>query len=319
MLSIPNTIDEPIFIVGVTRSGTTLLEQVLNRHPHLSIYHELHFLRRVWIHANTPTLDAAQLQEAISQLVNLADEGLKAETIVQRFSLTDRSPRALYDTILRLRMEGNGKLRMGEKTPSNFWFLDVLFAWYPKARVIYTIRNPHSVHGSFKNYRNANRMHWRDRTVFGRALYWNYGARALRESQAKYPGQVMCIAFEDLVKRPDKTLPAVCDFLGEAYCEDMLEITAVNSSFDQTSQRSGFRKETLQRYMHLNFLERLLIDLLSGAYMMVNDYPLAVLPKWVIRILDALGFYSALNLIHGAIRRHRRQWPVNVPKLPCEK
>jgi len=305
MQSTHNMIDEPVFIVGVTRSGTTLFEQILNRHPRLSIYHESHFLRQVWANANTTTLNAAQMREALAKTRNLASQGLKADTIERHFLATDRSLHALYDTILRLRMEENGKLRPGEKTPSNFWFLEVLFNWYPKARVIFMIRNPHSVHGSFKNFGKLARMPWRDRMVFGRAFYWNYGARVLKESQAKYPGQVMCVTFETLVREPQKTLTTVCDFLGEAFHEDMLDIEAVNSSFDQTAQQPGFRREALQRHSHLSFLERLFIDGISGAYMLANGYPLAVLPRGVVRALEALGFYTVLNLTHDAIRNRR--------------
>ncbi len=304
-MSFPNTTDAPVFVVGVTRSGTTLFKQILNRHPRLSLYHEAHYLRRVWAHTEAETLDGAQARAALGKIFNLQKEGLTVEEVTARFLETDRSVAALYDTLLRLRMEKHGKERMGEKTPNNFWFLDVLFRWYPKARIIFMMRNPHDVHGSFKNFKNAAKLPWKDRMVLSRALYWSYGARVLKESQARYPGQVMRVSFEALVQAPETVLPAVCDFLDEDYHEEMLEVRAVNSSFDQMKQQSGFRKETLQRHHLLSFSERLLIDVVSGTYILENGYPLAVLPNAVVQSLEAGGFYKLVDAAHRAIRKRR--------------
>lgn len=295
-------VEEPVFIVGVTRSGTTLLEHILNRHPNLSIYHESHFLRKVWAKSDTALLDGTRVRDALDQITNLPSDPQSRQVIEERFQKTDKSLRALFDTVLRSHMEKNGKARMGEKTPSNFWFLDVLFDWYPRAKVIFMIRNPHNVLGSFKKFKAMRGWPRHDRTIIGRAFYWNYGARVLKESLTRYPGQIKCVMFESLINEPGATLRDLCEFLDEDYYEDVLNIRAVNSSFDETRKQTGFRKETLHRQSNLNYLERLVIDLVSGAHMQEAGYPLEILPRRLFVILRALGFYQLLDSTHNAIR-----------------
>ena len=40
--------DRPIFVVGAPRTGTTLLKEVLNRHPQIHLFDEVHFFERIW-------------------------------------------------------------------------------------------------------------------------------------------------------------------------------------------------------------------------------------------------------------------------------
>ena len=135
-------------------------------------------------------------------------------------------------------MEKTNKSRFGEKTPSNFWYLDVMLAWYPQAKVIFIVRDPRDVHGSYKN-------HWLDqkeviikRRVAGRALYWNYGIQTLNKAVRKFPGQVMKVFFHTLIQDPAAAVQSVCDFIGEAYHENIIALTNTNTSFDQTTHHS---------------------------------------------------------------------------------
>ena len=38
----------PVFVVGAPRTGTTLVKEILNRHPRIHLFDEVHFFERVW-------------------------------------------------------------------------------------------------------------------------------------------------------------------------------------------------------------------------------------------------------------------------------
>jgi len=114
--------DEPVFIVGLPRSGTTLTEQILSAHPLLHGAGELPTLARI---AARCVEDAEEPWEAATKLDEMqsrvrAHEYLKA--------LRDGAPK--------------GRLRISDKSPLNFFQLALAAVLFPNARVIHCIRDP---------------------------------------------------------------------------------------------------------------------------------------------------------------------------------
>ncbi len=215
-------------------------------------------------------------------------------------------------------MEKTNKSRFGEKTPSNFWYLDVMLAWYPQAKVIFMVRDPRDVHGSYKN-------HWLDqkevimkRRVAGRAQYWNYGIQTLNKAVRQFPGQVMKVFFHTLIQDPAATVQSVCDFIGEAYQENMIAVTNTNSSFDET-KKDGIDKEVLNRREYLSKGEIVVIEFLCGHAMMTQGYKPAIVPAILIRGLAAIGFYTALPVGHMVFRWVRSYWQRTIGVLSNKK
>ncbi len=114
--------DQPVFIVGLPRSGTTLTEQILSAHPLLHGAGELPALARI---AARCIEDAEEPWEAATKLDEMqsrerAHEYLKA--------LRDGAPK--------------GRLRISDKSPLNFFQLAFAAVLFPNARVIHCIRDP---------------------------------------------------------------------------------------------------------------------------------------------------------------------------------
>jgi tetratricopeptide (TPR) repeat protein len=114
--------DQPVFIVGLPRSGTTLCEQILSSHPMLHGAGELPDLPRLAVHA----LGGADLSpwQAASQL-------------------TEASSRELASRYLRSLRNGapKGSLRISDKSPLNFFQLAFAAVLFPNARVIHCKRD----------------------------------------------------------------------------------------------------------------------------------------------------------------------------------
>jgi tetratricopeptide (TPR) repeat protein len=107
--------DLPVFIVGMPRSGTTLVEQILSSHPAVAAGDELPF----WI---------TQVRGVAGPRL----ERLDSEAVAQ----------AADSYLALLRGIGPGKLRVTDKAPGNFDRLGLLTLALPQSRVIHCRRHP---------------------------------------------------------------------------------------------------------------------------------------------------------------------------------
>ncbi len=114
----------PIFIIGMPRSGTSLIEQVLASHPDVFAAGELQII-----------------PEAARRLFGSVQDRSEIES---RFdSLTaDDLERLASDTLSAMRRPARKARRITDKLPSNFMHLGLIELLFPDARVIHCRRNP---------------------------------------------------------------------------------------------------------------------------------------------------------------------------------
>lgn len=230
---------EPVFIVGMQRSGTTLLRSVLSSHPSLTIAPETHFLTSFVDHgANADPMDMAGFLEFWSKFsasTRFLDLGLDESGIRQAIiDGEDLSYRNVFGNVLNAYARKMGKPRWGEKTPSHLRYIHVLLQWFPGARVIYLVRDPRAVAGSLVQvpWRNSSAGNRglrklepkpvrRLRRVFHDASTWQSDLERYLVPWATDP-RVKVVRYEDLTQRPEQTARAVCTFLNETFDTGMI-------------------------------------------------------------------------------------------------
>lgn len=209
------------FIVGVPRSGTTLLRFMLDAHPDLAIPPETGFLalgralgddadpRRRFYESVTdyPPGAAAWPDFGIAK-----DALWDALTRIEPFSLQEGC-RAFY----RLYAAKFGKPRWGDKTPTYGLYLPAVTELLPEAHVIHLVRDGRDVALSLRQtwFSPGNRME----TL---ADYWKQTVLTTRASGQAW-GRYLEIRFEDLVRDPERAIVEVCRFLDLDYDPRMLE------------------------------------------------------------------------------------------------
>jgi len=181
-----------VFIVGMPRSGTTLLEQMLDRHPSISGRGELNFLGEYAVQSASRPLNApARLQ--------MAD--------------------FLWS---QMRLEGPENGFYIDKNPLNFRHLDLLFELIPTARVLHLTRDARASCLScyFHMFQHKD-LAFSYRLDHLREFYAGYRRLMAHWAQA-YPGRILELDYDELVESPEMTLGQVLRFLGADWNDAVL-------------------------------------------------------------------------------------------------
>jgi Sulfotransferase family len=201
------------FIVGVARSGTTLLRLQLDAHPELALPPETGFgaLAR-------ESLTRNELADRLAELPTWADLGLEREAVTQAFAdasewSTGEGLRACY----RLYAARHEKERWGDKTPGHASYMREIAAALPEARFIHLIRDGRDVAASLRGLPFAPG----DGGIVAIARHWRDTCDLARRSGAEVTHYIE-VRYEELVAQPEATLRTICEFIELEFDERML-------------------------------------------------------------------------------------------------
>src|SRR5215472_13935876 len=212
-----------LFVVGAARSGTTLLQRMLDAHPLLAVVNETYWLpRKYWERAGltqdgvvTPALFPLLLDSPKFERMGFGESDL-------RRIAGDGAPIRYVDFVGRLFDEyaaRQGKQLAGDKTPGYVRRMAQLHELWPTAKIVHIIRDPRDVCLSMLDWSGGERTAgqfgtWQlDRTVSS-ALYWRYSVAVGREAGMDLgPGLYLETRYEDLVTSSKAELGRLCDFL----------------------------------------------------------------------------------------------------------
>lgn len=260
-----------IFVVGNSRSGTTMMGQILAGSDAIFTFEEIHFFEQLW----DPTkqllpIPRHQAERLGARLLTIQRDGYytqknpdtylsEARKMLQDIS-EPVTPPLVYSAMLQYETLQAGKQIPCDQTPRNLLYLKEIFALFPQACVINMIRDPRDVLLSQKN-------RWRRRFLGSKvsmplkeslrswsnyhpitiSMLWNSGIKAV-ESFADHP-RIFNLRFEDLVSEPECHVRQVCAFLEIEFQPKMLHVPHIGSSHDPDHQnQTGIRPEASGRW-----------------------------------------------------------------------
>lgn len=229
----------PVFIVGMPRSGTSLLEQILSCHSK--------------VHARGETTDVRKLAEAIPYypdgVRNLSQEKLDtlAGAYIQR--LQDMAPSAT---------------RVTDKLPGNYLFLGIISQIFPGARILHCQRDPRDI--CLSNYFTefaAGHVH--SYNLESLAQVYKAYQELMEHWKAVLPIPILDVRYEELVADPQTWVEKILDFSGLEWEDACLSFhqskrQVVTASYDQV--RRPLYKSSVARWKnyarHLEPVSRIL-------------------------------------------------------------
>jgi Sulfotransferase family len=195
---------QPVFIVGCSRSGTTLLSVMLDRHSDLAITPETAFYDEV---APGLSTTGADLGRVLSGWRRLPELGLDVDEVVKRCGRRPTS-RALLDTLLGMYAEARAKPRSGEKTPQHLNHVSRMIEDFPDSRVVCLVRDGRDVALSLRL------MPWGPADLRRAAEAWLKAIELSDAFTVRYPCHFKTVCYEHLVARPVEMMSEVMTFLG---------------------------------------------------------------------------------------------------------
>jgi hypothetical protein len=205
------------FVVGATRSGTTLLRLMLDAHPDVAIPSETHFFHKLVKRCEEWRVTPDDLADLIIEHKRWGDFHLDPDELRARFRALD--PLTMSDALRAfygLYAEKHGKHRWGDKTPGYLRYMRRIEWVLPEARFIHLIRDGRDVALSVLP------MNWGPGSITEAAELWVERVTIAREQGALIE-HYMEVKYEDLVTDTEPTLRQVADFLELPWDPAMLD------------------------------------------------------------------------------------------------
>jgi len=223
-----------VFVVGCPRSGTTLLQRMLDSHPQLAVANDTHFItraaKRVLRKDPRPAL-TAELVGAVKSYRRFYRMGLEdAEVDDAAVNCPDYAE--FVSRLYALRGQKKQKPLSGEKTPDFCRKIPVLHSLFPLARFVHIIRDGRNTALSTLEWASASKgpgrwSLWGEDPLGTCALWWRWQAGAgLRDGNTLGSAHYLQVSYEDLVANPAKKLQSIALFLGIPYTNDMVNYHA---------------------------------------------------------------------------------------------
>jgi hypothetical protein len=214
----------PIFVVGVPRSGTTLLAAMLAAHSRLSCGPESHFFNQTpsrdfeaLCHPRPWPLPALEYLDSINILGKTvtATYGISREDIDRYLRTRSPSVPAILESLTEQYMRQVGKQRWIEKTPGHCLCVQTIRQYFPTSPIIRIVRDPRDVALSLQ------KQSWGP-TSFIESI-WKWRAfEALCGDFFRTDPYAFTLRYEDLLVSPEAKLREVCAAIGETFELGML-------------------------------------------------------------------------------------------------
>lgn len=216
-----------IFLFGVGRSGTTLLQSMLHAHSQVSMLPENHLIHNYLLAelgGKQPQFDHRFLHsETASRLKEIVDvkRVLEAPTTHHAFELICSEVAQKEQVAF-----------VGDKDPEHINYLPHLQRVFPDAFFLHIIRDPRDVILS------------RKRSQWGAKYPWQWHITEYKHQFEKaitfgfQNHQFFSVYYEELVDSPQQVLESICGFLGVSFDEQMLQFSEGASSLVSENEKN---------------------------------------------------------------------------------
>ena len=191
------------FIVGVARSGTTLLRLMLDAHPELAIPPETHFIPRT-IRAFKAGGGPTAAIDAIVAHRRWHDFDLDEQELRERVGLGEVEPGDVFRAFFRLYAERQDKARWGDKSTNYVRHMRAIRRTLPEARFVHLIRDGRDVALSLVA------VHFGPSPVAEAAEKWRDEILKARRQGPRLDGYIEA-RYEELIADPEPILRRVCE------------------------------------------------------------------------------------------------------------
>lgn len=228
--------ESPIFIVGLPRSGTTLVERIIGRHSQVHAAGELPALSEAIRVAGERHVSRPGSWHELAAALPRLDAGLIAREYMAR-TRTVRGERA----------------RFVDKQPINFYYCPLILRAFPKARIVHLTRHPLAAcYAIYKGrFQEGGYPFAYDLSEIGQ-FYLGY-RRMMAHWHEVLPGRILDVAYEDVVSALEPTTRRILDYLDlpfEAQCLEFHRNPAPSTTSSVVQVRQALYDTSVSQWRH---------------------------------------------------------------------
>jgi len=244
-----NPDQRPVFIVGMPRSGSTLVEQIISSHPDIYGAGEVKFLSM----AMSRTRDRFPSLPKFPQMME---------------KITPAQMSIIADTYLKLLTKSSGDAkRVTDKLLSNYFFVGLLHLMLPNAKIINTQRDPvDTCLSGFTKLFKDDMPHSYDLGELGR-YYGKYKELMDHWHEVLPKGVLKTVQYEDVVADTEKEAKALIEFLGlpwDPKCVDFHKSDRPVKTASVAQVRKPIYKTSVKRWKKYGDGLQPLVDAIEG-------------------------------------------------------
>lgn len=233
-----------LFIVGVGRSGTSMLQVMFNAHPKITFLPETSFLRNYVLNGKNKSFKRAEEKKAFLETLK-QDPRLKRLHLADLDSLVKKSEShfEVYKNVLK---EYKNYV-VGDKDPRLIDYLESIKYYFPNSKIVHIIRDPRDV------VLSRTKADWSKHWPFSlhSYLYNTQVARGRKQGQELFGEDYIEIKYENLIRNPAKELKILCESLKLDFNESMLDFGEKAKDLVDESEMQ-WKKEVLGPLLHDN-------------------------------------------------------------------
>ena len=223
--------EQPVFVVGMPRSGTTLTEQIIAAHPLAGGVGELRRIRKLY----TSFAHEERPQELFDVFKRVGPEKWKDIPNLYMRLINYLSP---------------GKQRIVDKLPHNFEMVGFMALCFPNARIVHIHRNPvDNFISAYQNHMSVFHGYSFDQVTY--AKYYLMYERLMAHWNKVLPGKIFDLDYDRLVQDPEPIVRKLIDFLGLEWSDDCLRFHEKQSTirtFSKYQVRSAVNSNSVERW-----------------------------------------------------------------------
>jgi len=221
-----------VFIVGHGRSGTTLLQSLLNNHPNIAAPAENEFI--MYLYPRFGKIKQWRKEDIIQFVdalffyspVNLWHLN-KEELTSTLLGVIDFAnfPLLCKMVLCSTAKNKNDISLVSDKNPINSLFVPTLLSIFPNAKFIHVIRDP-------RDSISAHIKRLKDKNAFFLARRWVAYNKRIETEKNKHPQLFFTLTYEKMVDNMEDALQAICAFTGLPFYKTMLQNAAPEGYFE---------------------------------------------------------------------------------------
>lgn len=221
--------NQPIFIGGLMKSGTSLLRKLVSLHPNIFGGLETHWFSEDFI--EHWQIGNSTRHKWLKEFFEVTEE----EAMLLRNQSV--SSYDFFNRFMNFCTQKNNKTRWVEKTPNNVFYIDTILKEWEDAKILVMERDMKDVYASWKKNK---------KTTLETFLETAKNCQEIIKKHEANTDHFKIVGYKDLVSKPKETLEDVLYFVGEKYIEGLENYSGDDSDYEKVLNITGKASPTTE-------------------------------------------------------------------------